>query len=77
LCETPILIHIGTFSYGMYVFHQMFRMIFEWYLRRPLMATGLPVWLVQIIYVVACIFISYLLARLSWKYIEERFIKMK
>jgi peptidoglycan/LPS O-acetylase OafA/YrhL len=77
LCEIPILIHIGTFSYGMYVFHQMFRMIFEWYLRRPLMATGLPVWLVQIIYVVVCVLISYLLARLSWKYIEERFIKMK
>lgn len=77
LCERPFLMHIGTYSYGMYVFHQMFRMPYEWGIKAPLIATGMPMAMVQILYLLLATGITYLLARLSWYFIEERFIKMK
>ncbi len=77
LCEHPFLMHIGMFSYGMYVFHQMFRVVYEYYFRTGLEALGLPIGVVQVIYMVLAIGVTYVLARLSWRYIEERFIKMK
>lgn len=77
VCEKPFFRHIGQYSYAMYVFHQMFRVSFEDFLKKPLLSTGGPVWLIQIIYMVLCIAITYLLARISWRYLEERFIKMK
>lgn len=77
LCEIPFFMHIGQFSYGMYVFHQMFRVIFETIFKKPLIASGMPMAMAQIIYILICIAVSYGLARLSWRFIEERFIKMK
>jgi len=77
LFEIPFLRHIGTYSYGLYVFHQMFRMPFEWYIRRPLENLGLPIGVVQILYLFLAFGATYALARLSWKYWEKPFLEMK
>lgn len=76
-CERPLLMHLGLYSYGMYVFHQMFRVIYEYIYRGPLEASGLPIGWVQAIYMVLAIGTTYLIARLSWRYVEQRFIAMK
>jgi peptidoglycan/LPS O-acetylase OafA/YrhL len=69
--------HLGMYSYALYVFHKMFWQQFEWHIRAPLMDTGMPVWLVQIFYMLACFGITYVLARLSWRFIEQPFLKLK
>ena len=76
-CELPFLMHIGKYSYGMYIFHQMFRVLFENLLKIPLLETGLPTALVQVVYILLTVGISYGLARLSWHFIESRFLAMK
>lgn len=77
LCEWSFLRHIGQYSYGMYVFHQMFRVLLETYIKQPLLSTGLPTAFVQLLYILIAVGISYGLARLSWHFIESRFLAMK
>lgn len=77
VCENTFLRHLGTYSYGLYVFHQMF--IFEWenWFAKPLLHSGLPLALSQTIYVLLAFSGTYLLARLSWVLIERPFLKLK
>jgi peptidoglycan/LPS O-acetylase OafA/YrhL len=76
-CELPFLMHIGKYSYGMYIFHQMFRVLFETVFKLPLLDTGMPTGLVQVLYILLAVSVSYGLARLSWHFIESRFLSMK
>jgi peptidoglycan/LPS O-acetylase OafA/YrhL len=77
ICNNAFLRHIGHFSYGMYIFHQLLRMPYTWYVREPLQTTGLPIAVVQIIYIVLVFSLSYGLARLSWRFIEQPFLARK
>jgi peptidoglycan/LPS O-acetylase OafA/YrhL len=77
LCEQPWLRHLGTYSYGMYVFHQMFRVVFEMIFRQPLTAFGLPLALVQVLYIGLAFAATYGLARLSWRWLEKPFLDRK
>lgn len=77
LCETSFLRHIGTYSYGLYIFHQMFRMLYEKIYRAPLFALGLPTAWVQIIYILLAFGTTYILARLSFRFIEKPFLDRK
>lgn len=75
--KTRFLRHIGTYSYGLYVFHQMFRMPFKWYIRDPLEATGMPELGVQVLYMLLAFGATYGLARLSWTFLEKPFLNLK
>lgn len=77
ICELKFLRHLGMFSYGLYIFHQLLFMVYFWYIRTPLEATGLPMWAVQILYMVIAFGVTYALARLSWKFIEKPFLDLK
>jgi peptidoglycan/LPS O-acetylase OafA/YrhL len=77
LCKLPFLRHIGMYSYGLYVFHQLFFMVYKWILRDPLEASGLPMPLVQGLYMLGAFGITYALARLSWRFVEKPFLDMK
>lgn len=75
--STRFLRHIGMYSYGLYVFHQMFRMPYKWYIRDPLEALGLPILAVQIIYMFLALAATYGFARLSWRFLEKPFLDLK
>lgn len=75
--EWRFLRHIGMYSYGLYVFHQLFRQLYEWYVKAPLMATGMSVDLVQILYMLICFGLTYAMARLSWRFLEKPMLMLK
>lgn len=77
LCNTAFLRHLGTYSYGLYVFHQMLRMVYFWYFREPLERSGIGPELMQLIYIPLAFGATYGLARLSWKYWEKPFLDLK
>lgn len=77
LCETRFLRHIGMYSYGLYVFHQLLRMPFTWYIQDPLLSTGLPLYWVQILYMLLAFAATYVCARISWVLIEKPFLDLK
>jgi peptidoglycan/LPS O-acetylase OafA/YrhL len=77
LCENPFLRHLGKFSFGLYIFHQMFEYFWHDLFRDPLLKSGLgPVW-GQIIYIPLAFAGTYLLARVSWIVIEQPFLRLK
>lgn len=76
-CQAPWLRHIGKYSYALYVFHQMFLVVYWKIFRAPLEALGLPLPWVQLCYHGLAFAATYGLARLSWRFIEEPFLKMK
>jgi peptidoglycan/LPS O-acetylase OafA/YrhL len=75
--EWPFFRHIGLYSYGLYVFHQLFKQQYEWHVKDPLVATGMPTDLVQFFYMLICFGITYGLARLSWRFLEKPFLSLK
>lgn len=77
LCQNAFLRHIGMYSYGLYVFHQLLRMPYYWYIQQPLEAAGLPLMWVQIAYMLLAFAATYALARLSWRFIEKPFLDLK
>lgn len=77
LCNNAFLRHLGQYSYGLYVFHQMFRMVYFWYFREPLEKLGGPVFFNQAIYILLAFGATYLCARISWKYLEKPFLDKK
>lgn len=76
-CNNALLRHLGHYSYGLYIFHQLLYMPFTWWIREPLEATGLPILAVQLLYIPIVFAISYGLARLSWRFIEKPFLDRK
>ncbi len=77
LCNWSFLRHLGQYSYGLYVFHQMLRMVFFWYLREPMERFGWAPGLNQAVYTVVAFSATYALARLSWKHLEKPFLDLK
>jgi len=77
LCENPFLRHLGKYSFGLYVFHQMFEYFWHDFFRDPLLESGLgPVWS-QILYIPLAFAGTYLLARISWIVLEQPFLRLK
>jgi peptidoglycan/LPS O-acetylase OafA/YrhL len=66
LCENRFLRHVGMYSYGLYIFHQLLRMPFTWYIQQPLISTGLSMYIVQILYMLLAFAATYVCARISW-----------
>lgn len=77
VCENTFLRHLGTYSYGLYVFHQMFQFFWEKWFGESLLHSGLHPALSQTIYILLAFGGTYLLARLSWVLIEKPFLKWK
>jgi len=77
LCEQPFLMHLGVYSYGLYVFHQMFRFTWMALFGDWLLASGWPPLLAQTAYILLAFGGTYLLARLSWVLLEKPFLKLK
>jgi peptidoglycan/LPS O-acetylase OafA/YrhL len=77
VCENAVLRDLGKYSYGLYVFHQMF--IFEWenWFGKPLLHSGLHPAVGQTVYILLAFLGTYLLARLSWVLIEQPFLRLK
>lgn len=75
--QAPWLRHIGKYSYALYVFHQMFIMVYWKIFREPLEGFGLSLPVVQFIYHILAFAATYGLARLSWHFIEKPFLEMK
>jgi len=76
-CQAAWLRHIGKYSYALYVFHQMFIMLYWKIFREPLESLGLQLPAVQLVYHLLAFGATYGLARLSWRYVEEPFLKIK
>lgn len=74
--ENRFLCHLGTYSYGLYVFHQMFEYVwmngFGHYLQ-GIASPGVG----QVVYIVLAFGGTYGLARLSWYFLEEPFLRLK
>jgi len=76
--ENKFLMHIGFFSYGIYLFHHMLRPIWartfeKWFF----IDAALNPFAAQTFYILAVSLCTYLLARLSWVIIERPFIRLK
>ena len=76
-CQAGWLRHIGKYSYALYVFHQMFIMVYWKIFREPLEAWGWSLPVVQAVYHVLAFGATYGLARLSWRFIEKPFLDLK
>lgn len=76
-CEIPFLQHMGKYSYGLYVFHHLQHAIWHKYIETPLVSTGMNLFVAQIIYIGIAFGLTYAMARLSWRYIEEPFLRLK
>ncbi|MEO6036850.1 MAG: acyltransferase, partial [Saprospiraceae bacterium] len=77
LCERPFLMHLGVYSYGLYVFHQMFRYIWMALFGDRLLLSGWPPVVIQTVYILLAFGGTYVLARLSWALLEKPFLKLK
>lgn len=77
LCENAFLRHLGKFSYGLYIFHQMFEYFWHDWFRDPLLKSGLGPVGEQLVYILLAFGGTYLLARVSWVVIEQPFLRMK
>ena len=75
--ESVPLVHLGKLSYGLYVFHHMFNFEWENWFGKPLIASGVNPVLGQSLYMLLAFICTYVLARLSWKFIEEPFLRLK
>jgi peptidoglycan/LPS O-acetylase OafA/YrhL len=81
ICENPVLRHFGKYSFGLYVFHHMFQLVWMQYFGDSLVAQvqrgELPVWAAQTAYQLLAFAGTYVLARLSWQSLEGPFLRMK
>ncbi|MCB9305741.1 MAG: acyltransferase [Lewinellaceae bacterium] len=77
ICENRFLMHLGKYSYGLYVFHLMFEYAWLRWFGKALISSTLPPALGQTIYLLLAFAGTYALARLSWALIERPFLRMK
>jgi peptidoglycan/LPS O-acetylase OafA/YrhL len=77
LCENRFLRHLGKFSYGLYIFHQMFEYFWHDLFRDPMLKMGLNPVLAQSLYILLAFGGTYVLARISWVVIEQPFLRLK
>lgn len=76
-CENAFLRHLGQYSYGLYVFHHMFRFEWERWFGEYLLHSGWPPMPGQVLFIVLAFAGTYLLARLSWALIEQPALRLK
>ncbi|MCC7245768.1 MAG: acyltransferase [Saprospiraceae bacterium] len=76
-CENSFLQHLGRYSYGLYVFHQMFEYAWLRGFGDWLRQSGWPAWVAQLTYIILAFIGTYILARISWKFLEAPFMRMK
>jgi peptidoglycan/LPS O-acetylase OafA/YrhL len=77
VCETAFLKHLGQYSYGLYVFHEMFKYSWMEDMRHWLIHSGWSAWIAQPVYILIAGLFSYTLARISWALVERPFLKWK
>jgi peptidoglycan/LPS O-acetylase OafA/YrhL len=77
LCERAWLRHLGKYSFGLYIFHQMFRFGWERWFGHALLESHWPPMLAQATYILLAFCGTYILARLSWRFLEEPILRMK
>lgn len=77
MCEAPFLRHLGQYSYGLYIFHEMFKYAWLHGFGDRLLESGWHPALIQTSYAVLAFGGSYVAARLSWRLIEGPFLKLK
>lgn len=77
VCETPFLMHIGKYSYALYVFHHMFEYAWKRGFGDWLAASAWHPVLAQTSYILLAFGGTYLLARASWAWIERPFLRLK
>ncbi len=75
--EMQWLRHLGKYSYALYVFHHLPRVLWQKYLVDPMLGMGMNPFLAQFIYFGLAFGMTYGLARLSWRWIERPFLEMK
>lgn len=77
ICECGFLRDLGKYSFGLYVFHQMFEFVWKNSFGNRLLHSSLPPALGQTIYIILAFAGTYVLARLSWVLIEKPFLRLK
>jgi peptidoglycan/LPS O-acetylase OafA/YrhL len=77
VCEHPFLQHLGKYSYGLYVFHHMFEYAWKKGFGDWLLHSNWPPLLAQSTYILLAFAGTWLLARLSWRWIEQPFLRLK
>lgn len=75
--SSRIMIELGTYSYSMYIFHHLFQR--QWKsLFEPIYFSGnLHDITGQILFIITCILLTYILSRVSWVVIERPFLALK
>jgi len=76
--ELPFIRFFGKLSYGLYVYHGIFRPLFEKFFDRHelISITGSPL-LGVVLYFIICISITVLISWISWHFFEKYFLKLK
>ena len=77
ICENAFLRDLGKYSFGLYVFHQMFEFVWKNGFGNRLLHSGLHPAIGQAVYILLAFAGTYLLARLSWVLIERPFLGLK
>jgi peptidoglycan/LPS O-acetylase OafA/YrhL len=77
ICENAFLRHLGQYSYGLYVFHELFKIGWERGFGHWLLSSGWHPAAIQISFVLLAFGGSYLAARASWALIERPFLRLK
>lgn len=77
ICENRVLRDLGKYSYGLYVFHLMFEYVWLGGFGNWLLTSDLPPAAGQLLYASLAFAGTYLLARLSWIFVEQPFLRMK
>ena len=75
--ENKFLVNIGTYSYALYVFHHFLKPQYMRFFGNYLTNGEFNPILGQILYIVISFSITYIVSRLSWKYLEYPFLKLK
>ncbi|MBP6828233.1 MAG: acyltransferase [Saprospiraceae bacterium] len=77
ICENAFLRDLGKYSFGLYVFHQMFEYVWKNGFGNRLLHSGLHPAIGQTIYILLAFAGTYVLARVSWVLLEKPFLGLK
>lgn len=75
--ENRFLMHLGQFSYGLYVFHELFKYTWMHWFGDRLLASGWHPVVIQTVFVLLAFGGSYVAARVSWMVLEKPFLRLK
>ena len=75
--SSRLMIELGTYSYSMYIFHHLFQRQWKSLFESFYFSGNMPELIGQVLYIVTCILLTYVLARVSWVILERPFLKLK